>query len=149
MHAPIPARSRWRDPVASRGGCRISFWEKDFLFHRPGGLKKQNHKYGCVMQLIDMEDSRLILCPESLTWIQAALFHKKDKKVKPRNWVVVSYTELAEVLLAMTTNTLSPSFVRQMLENTGSPDLFLVGLTLREMLDPDSDFVAAKTPCGP
>ena len=140
---------RWRDPVAKspRRLPHLFLGEGLLVPQTVGGLKKQNHKYGCVMQLIDMEDSRLILCPESLTWIQAALFpSKKDKKVKPRNWVVVSYTELAEVLLAMTTNTLSPSFVRQMLENTGSPDLFLVGLTAaRKMLDPDSDFVANAT----
>ena len=69
------------------------------------------------------------MCPESLTWIQAALFPSKKTQESKAPQLGCSFVHgTHEVLLAMTTNTLSPSFVRQMLENTGSPDLFLVGL---------------------
>ena len=57
---------RWRDPVAKspRRLPHLFLGEGLLVPQTVGGLKKQNHKYGCVMQLIDMEDSRLFCAPK-------------------------------------------------------------------------------------
>jgi len=84
-------------------------------------------------------------------WIQRALFEKKvAKKVKD----MASVASIAsEIMLTVSSNSLSPSFIRGLLSYKEHKflDYFAVGArTVRVCLDPDSGFSthASKTRCN-
>ena len=114
------------------------------------GQRGVDHEYSCIMPEF-AEYKEALFRPDSLVWIQRALFEKKvAKKVKD----MASVANIAsEIMLTVSSNSLSPSFIRGLLSYKEHKylDYFAVGArTVRVCLDPDSGFSehAAKTRCN-
>ena len=108
------------------------------------------HKYSCIMPSFT-EYSDALFRPDSLVWIQNHLF---DKKVAHKVKDMCSVAELcSEIMLTMSSNSLSPSFIRGLLDfrSHAHLDFFAVGVrTVRQILDPESGFAlhASTTRCN-
>ena len=114
------------------------------LFNK--GVRKVAHRYECIMPEYK-EYADALFRPDSLVWIQMYLFDKKVmKKVKGLCGVA---NQCAEIMLTISSNSLSPSFIRGVLDYKSHKflDFFAVGVrTVRIVLDPTTGFaVNAKT----
>ena len=104
------------------------------------GVREVAHKYSCIMpEFKEYKDA--LFRPDSLVWIQMQLFDKKVmKKVKGMCTVA---NQCAEIMLTISSNSLSPSFIRGVLDYKAHKflDFFAVGVrTVRIVLDPISGF---------
>jgi hypothetical protein len=114
------------------------------------GVRVVLHRYACIMPEFK-EYQAALFRPDSLVWIQMALFDKKVmKKVKGMCSVA---NQCAEIMLTISSNSLSPSFIRGILDYKTHQflDFFAVGVrTVRIVLDPTTGFAekAATTRCN-
>ena len=129
---------------------RTPYVGKDVTPRFDCGRRRVAHKYSCVMPEFE-EYAEALFRPDSLVWIQTALFTPKVKgKVKGMCSVA---NMCGEIMLTISSNSLSPSFIRGVLDyqTHKSLDFFAVGVrTVRIILDPETGFSinAATTRCN-